>query len=193
MCRSFQPHQLDYDWRFNAAAQARIANLVTGLRRVLLLGCPSLTSILSARVEKGVLLERNPNHQGTDVFAIHYCDLREQTTLPRLALKFDLAILDAPWYLDDLLAWLKVALSAVSIGTPVLFVLWPESTRPTAAAEHEQIWSFLRDVGEINILGAVYYETPLFEKITLAHSGLPEFVRSGTLVKSRKEQIEYSN
>ena len=38
---------------------------------------------------------------------------------------FELAIIDSPWYLDDLLAWMNVALSSLEVGRSVLFVLWP--------------------------------------------------------------------
>ena len=188
MPQSFQPHQLDYDWRFDSDSQSRIADLAVGSQRVVLLGCPSLSNALADQVEMGVLLERNPNHYSTNQFTVHHCDLRDRTTLPQIPYKFDLGIVDAPWYIDDLLAWLNVALSAIDVGKTVLFVLWPESTRPAARTEHQIIWSALKSVGEFEQIGTISYDTPLFEKRTLQEAGVPTFLRLGLLVKLTKRK-----
>jgi hypothetical protein len=183
----FQPHQLDYDWRFDANSQRQFVDEAAGSRRVVLLGCPTLMYALDRQVVDGVLLERNPNHRATNSFIVHHCDLRE-IAVPKFPNKFDLAIVDAPWYLDDLFSWLNVALSAIDFEKPILFVLWPGHIRPTAQEEHQIIWAALENIGEIELLGSVSYDTPYFEKITLETAGQANAGRSGLLVKLTKRR-----
>ena len=190
MPQSFQPHQLDCDWRFDFDTQSRIAKEAAGADRVVLLGCPSLMNVLGGKVEIGVLLERNPNHDSINGFAVYHCDLRDRSTMPRMPYTFDLGIVDAPWYVDDLLTWLNLALSVVDFGKDVLFVVWPENIRPSAPEEHQRIWSALKTVGEIEHLGTVSYDAPLFERLTLQQAGRPRFLRTGLLVRLTKRHFQ---
>ena len=164
--------------------------MATSVERIVLLGCPSLVSVMEAQGKKGLLLERNPNHHSTQSFIVHRCDLRCRFLLPELPYKFELGILDSPWYLDDLFTWLNVALPILDIGRAVLFVLWPETIRPTAPAEHQTIFSALSSVGVLEQVGTVTYDTPFFEKLSLQQAGKPTFLRSGLLMKLTKLRSE---
>lgn len=186
MNEPFEPHQLDFDWRFDQESRALVAKYVNNQDRVLLLGCPSLMETLSKNVGGGHLFERNPSHLAIGGFGVTHCDLRFPETIPLLGEAFDLAILDAPWYPDDLISWLGTALSLIRIGGSVFFVLWPESTRPGAKDEHQHIFSMLGLRGEVNFLGNVSYEIPLFEKESLLEAGAPKVPRTGLLFRLTK-------
>ena len=158
-------------------------------KTILLLGCPGLMEALAPQTESGLLLERNPNYSPVPPFSMYRCDLRSLVKVPEFFPMFELAIIDSPWYLDDLLAWMNVALSSLEVGRSVLFVLWPESTRPSARAEHEELVSALSGVGELMQIGKITYETPLFEKISRRAAGLAPFLRSGLLMKFTKSRF----
>jgi hypothetical protein len=186
----FQPHQLDYDWRFDSKSQYRIAAFAKTYKDVALLGCPSLMEPLASQISTGSLFERNPNQVAVSPFSLCRCDLRIADQIARAAKMYDLAILDSPWYSDDLFVWINTALSIVNLGGAVLFVLWPEDIRPLAPIEHENIRALLRNVGELQQIGTVTYETPLFERLSLREAGARPFQRMGLLFKLTKEKSE---
>ena len=188
MTQSFQPHQLDFDWRFDADSQRQIAWAASCAESIVLLGCPSLMSILSSQIKMGTLVERNPNHVSVAPFSRHCCDLRMRNDAPRFSSMFDLAIVDAPWYPDDLLAWIDVALSAIEVGKDVLFVLWPKNIRPSAQLEHEKIQIVLENIGELRQVGVVTYDTPIFEQISLKAANQTPLRRAGLLMRLTKRR-----
>jgi len=70
------PHQLDYDWQFDAASQDFIFRNASELDEILLLGCPTLMVKFDLKQKEGLLVERNPLHLPTGKFQVEYRDLR---------------------------------------------------------------------------------------------------------------------
>lgn len=169
--RNIEPHQLDFDWRFDLASRGLLGECAADDENVLLLGCPSLVETLESQKHKGLLLERNPIHLGTSKFKVQYSDLRYFDTRAIINAEYDLAILDAPWYPADLCNWINLALGLVRDRASIIFVLWPESTRPSAKIEHAQIKASLDSVGLLTRVGSISYEMPLFEKESIETIG----------------------
>jgi hypothetical protein len=183
----FDPHQLDFDWRFTNTSINTIMQHVGRLDRLLLIGCPSLMNVAALNISNGLLIERNPYHDCCEKFSIIRADARYYTARAKHRNGFDAAIFDAPWYPNEFLRWADLALSYVHRGGRVLFVLWPESTRPTAKCEHEKILSVLREVGSLEQLGRVSYRVPHFEEVSLElNPASRNFQREGLLFSLQK-------
>ncbi|WBU31157.1 hypothetical protein OOZ54_06590 [Rhodopseudomonas palustris] len=145
-------------------------------------------SVASDRAASGLLVERNPNHPRCKNFRILRTDLRFYQVRRSQLGSFDAAVLDAPWYPNDLLAWVYFALSCTHVGGNVFFVLWPEETRPTGKQEQQEVLERLSDVGRIDNLGQVSYELPPFEVASLQRGGGgANFFREGVLYSLKKQ------
>ena len=134
---NLEPHPLDYDWRFTSNCSERIADALVEMNRpVVLLGTPSLVAPLQKRDVPATLLDRNPAH-GTGA-SEQPCDFRlmeSRFIAPRGAV----VLLDAPWYPEELGAWLSFAVSRIEGAELLVFSLWPEHTRPSAVAERDEL------------------------------------------------------
>jgi hypothetical protein len=187
---SFQPHQLDYDWRFSDYSAARIAGEARSTGHILLLGCPTLVAPLEKLERKGALVERNPNYTPTSGFRLIRVDLRfEQPEAPH-ELSYDLCVVDPPWYPQEFLSWMRTGLSMIRLGGAVLFTLWPPSVRPSTSSEHYTIFKALSAIGTVEELGSVDYQLPPFEEMTLREAGLSPPKREGLLFKLWKQTEE---
>jgi len=166
-----QPHPLDFDWAFN---QATIDKLSTHLSvpniNILCIGVPTLFSRLDSKGIRIDQIERNPlkaNSRRTIVTDVRFPVLRG------LGRKYDVVVLDAPWYPTDLVAWLVRSIAFLadkSIG--IYFTLWPEETRPSARAERLAILQWLSSFGCCELHPReVKYEVPLFESVAFAAQG----------------------
>src|SRR5690606_21652817 len=101
-------------------------------------------------------------------------DLRHETLHPLSDHKFSAVVIDAPWYPDDLFAWIRQALPHLESGALMLLVLWRDDIRPSARRERKEILSLLSALGRVELYSEfVRYETPLFEKEALTHAGSP--------------------
>jgi hypothetical protein len=92
------PHPLDFDWRFDEATVAKLCELVR-CRDVVALGAPSVARGIEASGGRVLLVDRQPvqnvrNHLLSDVPTVE---------VPESG--FDIAIIDAPWYPNDLVEW----------------------------------------------------------------------------------------
>lgn len=139
LSETFEPHQLDCDWRFSPQSQTEIAERLAGAKSVALLGCPTVAAPLERSGQGGILIERNPNYEKIRGFEIVRADLRFYSINEQMVGAFDAVLADSPWYVDELLRWVDVGLSLAKLGGSVFFILWPESTRPTAREERESI------------------------------------------------------
>lgn len=181
--QSIEPHQLDFDWRFDGASQEFLGGLAADFDRILLLGCPSLMKVLDAKNKSGLLVERNPIHLGTRGFDVDYRDLRNSELSVSIDQRYDAAILDAPWYPLDLCCWIDIALRSVTFGQPIFFVLWPEVTRPDAAIEHVELKKLLASAGDVAEVGIVSYELPIFERKSIEAAAISVSARYGHLFR----------
>ncbi len=187
---SFQPHQLDYDWRFSNSSAAKIAGEAKSAGQVLLLGCPTLVAPLEQLERRGALVERNPNYMPTAGFKLIRVDLRFEQPEASHELPFDLCVVDPPWYPPEFLSWMKTGLSMIRSGGTVLFTLWPLGVRPSSSSEHCTIFKALSAIGTVDALGSVDYQLPPFEEMTLREAGMSPPKREGLLFRIKKQTDE---
>jgi hypothetical protein len=166
-----EPHPLDYDWRFTSECSEQLADALVGMGRpVVLLGTPSLTALLRARNVPVALLDRNPAHStGSDAKQCDFRGMEAQFTAPR----GNVVLLDAPWYPEELGAWLRFATSKVEGAELLAFSLWPADTRPSAGAERDELLGKLKTIGRVEVRpDALLYDVPLFEHVACAERGV---------------------
>jgi hypothetical protein len=176
----FNPHQLDFDWRFSSTSIHAIGEHALSCRNLLLIGCPSLMEPAEARISYGMLIERNPYHHSTLKFEMLRTDVRYHQHRSKFANLFDTTIFDSPWYPEEFLQWASLALSYTKKGGSIFFVLWPVDVRPTGQEEHNRIFDRLERVGSLERLGIVSYEIPPFEKASLREKNSEvNFTREG--------------
>lgn len=187
---SFQPHQLDYDWRFSNLSAARIAGEAKSAGQILLLGCPTLVAPLEQLDRRGALVERNPNYMPTTGFKLIRADLRFERPEDSHDPSYNLCIIDPPWYPQEFLSWMKTGLSMIQPGGAVLFTLWPLGIRPSSSSEHRAIFEALSAIGPIEELGNVDYQLPPFEEMTLHEAEQSPPKREGLLFRVRKQTEE---
>jgi hypothetical protein len=104
---------------------------------------------------------------------------------------FDVLLVDAPWYVNYIKAWLAGAISAASAnGAIVVLSLFPELTRPSAVVERQELFGFFNTIGRTRILAdQATYETPMFEMEVLSWQRLPAMCawRRGDLIEIQIE------
>lgn len=180
MCDRLQPHQLDYDWRFTLQTAHNLGSLLKG-HASLFLGCPSVAEALGAKGKGSVLIDRQPAVTCKFAGQVFQADVRSETVLSSDA-KFERIMFDSPWYPDDVMLWLDVALTHSDVGSEIYFTLWPNSTRPTAALEAEALLNEASLRGNLSRIDrALRYETPGFEHISTV--GVGNEWRTGDLVR----------
>jgi hypothetical protein len=184
----FDPHQLDFDWRFSSTSIHAIGEHTLPCQNILLIGCPSLMEQAESRISFGMLIERNPYHHGRPKFKLLRTDVRYHQRRLRFSNLFDATVFDSPWYPDEFLRWASLALSYTKIGGSIFFVLWPVDVRPTGQQEHKRIFDQLERVGSIEHLGIVSYEIPPFEMASLRER-TPDanFTREGLFYRLTKQ------
>lgn len=197
-----EPHPLDYDWRFSADTAERLGRRVLaetpGSGHVVLLGVPTLfDTIPRARSDCRVTLfdgsqelvryiEAQPPRHGA------VCRYVDVTVVPEAADGLaDVVVCDPPWYVEYYAAFLAQASTLAKVGAPVFISLLPLCTRPGCDRDRDEIF---RIADSLNLApyriepGALEYDTPPFERLSLARAGLPvmEQWRRGDLLVLRK-------
>lgn len=167
------PHPLDFDWRYDAATARRLANRICN-GPVLALGAPSVARHLESDGLDVTLVDRQPLQ---NVRRHVVSEVEDFDSLPR----FREAIVDPPWYPEQLLNWSKVAARSVMIGGSVFVSVWPDDTRPRAAEELSFVLGEISGWAEIERnVEKLGYDEPRFEKLarkcadssSLSHSPL---------------------
>jgi hypothetical protein len=169
MHRPPEPHPLDYDWRFDQQTVERLAAVLVGHRRVVSIGAPSVARRLEALGQDVVLIDRQP----------HRWVQRQISAEPGPeGVAIDgarLAIVDPPWYPEDVLRWAAYAGQLVGVGNRLLVSIWPVATRP---GEHDEFKSVLESLSNWATVSEapthLHYEKPTFEcKATKAAHNAP--------------------
>lgn len=174
------PHPLDFDWRYDDATARTLAGLLRNSGSILALGAPSVARLLDQDGIAVTLVDRQPLQ---NVRRHMVCAVEEFET----SIRFDTAIMDPPWYPGHLLAWSKIAAISVGVGGAVLASVWPEDTRPGAAADLASALGAISDWATIERnVGVLRYAEPLFEIVARSPNGDDPMSRSplrGELVK----------
>lgn len=150
---------------------------------VLAVGTPSLARYLESTGHDVLLVDRQPIH------AVRNHRQIEPGLNPPDFGKRTIAILDPPWYPTDAKVWIAWTAGGIEPGSQMLVSLWPDTTRPTAVKEFEDLKSWITQWAEFEILDVVLrYNTPLFEREALKASATPSTglsPRYGRLVSVR--------
>lgn len=169
-------HPLDFEWYFTPKSADDLASILSSPRReILCLSSPTVAASIAHRQHRAVLVDRNPlilNRLTKDLpfFQFLICDLLKHFSLKK---RFPVVFFDAPWYLEFTSLWLRCASQAVRPGGLLAFILFPSLIRPGAEHERLQLLEHASTLGRIEIIEeSMSYETPLFEREALAHSGL---------------------
>lgn len=158
MCNPIEPHPLDYDWRFDATTISNLPMLLPRSGAVLALGCPSLARELTEGGREVLLVDRQPI-QCLD-FQI---ELDIQVSPPELS-GFASAVIDPPWYPEQVKRWVAWAANCVVDGAGILVSIWPPGTRPFGEREYQDLKEWMRAWSEVSELDCQpRYETPPFE------------------------------
>lgn len=197
-----EPHPLDYDWRFSADTAERLARQVLsqtpGSGRIVLLGVPTLfDSISRSRNDCRVTLfdgsqelvrylQAQPQRDGA------ICRYIDVTVVPEAADGLaDVVVCDPPWYVEYFAAFLAHASTLAKVGAPVFISLLPLCTRPACDRDRDEIFRIADSLGLAPYRiepGVLEYDTPPFERLSLARAGLPviEQWRRGDLLLFQK-------
>lgn len=163
------------NWDFSRESVQKIAEKTFGLgNHFCLLGTPSLVKHLPASDSQHVLFDANPGFQANESLSVFMFDIN-QLSGKELENEFDICFLDPPWYADDYIHWITVAINYCKIGGHLAFSLFGELTRPSADEDRVAIFEFCRSMGlEIEIVrDHITYLLPSFEHHMLARSNIP--------------------
>lgn len=194
------PHPLDYDWRFSEFAVDRLLSeglrLTSGDAPIVMLGTPSLAIAAAERnyPRDVFLLDNNqavvqcfPSSRSS-VTAIK-CELLNGN-LPDIV--GETVIVDPPWYVPHMKAFIWVAAARCRHSGHILMSLPPIGTRPDIEVDRHKILEWASSLGlELQWLEshALPYLSPLFEVNALRHGtgrNVPLDWRRGDLALFRK-------
>lgn len=169
------PHPLDYDWRFTNETADYIASLCKS-EPVLAIGVPTVAIKLDDQNRNVTLVDWHPIQVAKQHLHI------DVNISPPIKSNYKNVVMDPPWYLDIYYRWLSWAANSAGKDSIILLSIWPDSTRPNAIKEKEDLFTWVKNWGEIRIYeNCLSYETPAFEKHTLIKE-LEEKTRKGDLV-----------
>lgn len=174
------PHPLDFDWRYDDGTAQALATLLSNSPPLLAIGAPTVARLLEGSGVDVTLVDRQPiqavrRHVVCD--AVDFIPDRAYRT----------ALVDPPWYPAQLNSWSRAAASAVGAGGAVFVSVWPDATRPSAAAEVALALSgFSRWAHVSRNVATLRYTPPRFEVAARKHAQNKELSRSplvGELVR----------
>lgn len=176
----FDEHPLDFDWRFSVSTRERLAEQIAAYRRPLLLGVPTVALELQAQGRGFILADRQPlwrqylpSQVVVDISASH------TLSLPAVP---DVVLIDPPWYPDETMHWINVALRSTRYSVPIWVATWTQTTRANGATEQQELLTRLSRLGAVTLDEATLsYDTPLFEQ----RLRTPGFARRGSLIRFR--------
>lgn len=174
------PHPLDFDWRYDEATAEALVSRIANLAPIVAIGAPTVVRLFEAAGGDVTLVDRQP------IQAVRrhiVCDAADFVA----DRNYRAALVDPPWYPAQLTCWSEVAARAVGPGGTVFVSVWPDVTRPSAAAELALIFNRFSQWAEISRNTAtLHYVTPLFETVARKHGGTTQLSRSpliGELVR----------
>jgi hypothetical protein len=179
-----EPHPLDFDWRFTAAAARLLAGMAARRSPALCVGTPSVARLLETGGRDVLLVDRQPFQPVRSKVSA------DPSTDDPLSSSFSVAVVDPPWYPEVYRRWIAWAAAHVGEGGEILASLWTIETRPGAADERDEVLEWIASWAGVEIeAGALEYLTPAFETAAaLARGDAPPVseLRKGDLLLIRQ-------
>ena len=172
-----EPHPIDFEWRFTAAAADALAEEIAACSgRIACFGTPGVFWRLAVRGKEVVLYDRNPRiRRCIDPYltgtAAHIETVDLDATCP-VSTRYDIVLMDPPWYLGHYDVWIAHASQIVRSGGLVVSTLFPSLLRPDARHQRRVVKQRLLELGTIERSTPILYSTPLFEQAVLERAGL---------------------
>lgn len=182
-----EPHPLDFDWRFDSNTVAELSNFVLHDAPILAVGCPSIAQHFQKAGREAFLVDRQPFQCAETQILL---DLRVGgPPVPG----FRTAIVDPPWYPEEVSIWIAWAANCVGAGGTVFASIWPENTRPSGEAEYVEARRWMETWSTVVQLEySPTYERPLFESIaqeTPEPNRLAKSPRVGRLLEIKVQTV----
>ncbi|UJR86042.1 Hypothetical protein I5071_81230 [Sandaracinus amylolyticus] len=153
-----EPHPLDCDWRFTPDTTQMLAHRLHRTRCVLA-GAPTVAAALVEQGDAVTLVERQPG------LALPQATVDIEVA-PATGETFEAAFADPPWYPTEYERWITWVAQHIPRGGRIYASLWPEDTRPSAAAERHTLLSALARWATVRVDAAqLEYQVPPFEKV----------------------------
>lgn len=198
-------HPLDYDWRFSSTAIGGLLELALKVTKpddgVVMLGVPTVfVTGCETRFPRSVaILDSNPRvtaylAETCSSGSIYNCNVSEDE-LPQV--RSGAVIVDPPWYDDYMRLFLWAGASMCKQGGHVLFSAPPIGTRPSVAAELEEILAWAELQLGLTVIEKrrmhLPYATPFFEHNALRAAGLrnlpTDWRRADLVVLQRSREV----
>jgi hypothetical protein len=191
-----ESHPLDFDWRFTPTTVEEIRGLMLTDVPTIAVGAPSIARRFEQLGQNVLLVDRQPlqgvsNHLVAEI----------GTSLPNLG-HFAQAVIDPPWYPEELQSWVAWTANIVGKNGTIFVSIWPNSVRPTGHSEALSFVKWARSWAELETLSVIpLYEEPPFERLAVKSSPIPILSMSPrqgrllklTVVRVPELQIEESN
>jgi hypothetical protein len=162
-----EPHILDCDWRYTAETILDLSALMRPIDNVLAVGAPSLARHLESCGRDVLLVDRQPFHA-----VRNHHQVEPGIAKPDFE-KRAIAIIDPPWYPIEAKRWIAWAAHGTEPKGKMFVSLWPETTRPTAGKEFDEIESWASEWADFEVLDIVpRYDTPEFENAAIRSGGI---------------------
>lgn len=174
------PHPLDFDWRYDDATAEALVSLLGNTTPIVAIGAPTVARLLEAAGSDVTLVDRQPLQAVRRQIVCDAANFGADRS-------YGAALVDPPWYPAQLASWSAAAARAVGPGGTVFVSVWPDTTRPSAAAELTLLFSQFSHWAQVNRnAAALHYVTPLFEAVARKYGGDTDLSKSpliGELVR----------
>ncbi len=152
------PHPLDFDWRFEPETLRDLINLIPSTGDVLSIGVPSVINEIQSRKQRVLLVDRHPIQNATEHLML---DPGVEEALNK---EFTSILVDSPWYPEEFKRWINWGAQALNDDGVIYASIWPDETRPNAVQEKLNIFNWLKNWAEFEVIPNFFrYTTPNFE------------------------------
>lgn len=171
-----EANPVDFDWRFDDRTAKKLAQLLAGNsnREVLCVGAPTVYDAIIKNGGKAFLIDRNPLLAQTLAAGTFLIDDLSANDCAHLTQRFDVALIDPPWYPEAYDLWLSRTLPLLRSRAELFVVVFRRYTRPSAPQQRERLLTRLERIGRLSFLDVeAVYSTPPFEQAVLTRLELP--------------------
>jgi len=167
------PHPLDFDWRFTPETANEICEMLSSAEPTLTVGAPSIARQLERVGQEVLLVDRQPI-QGVE----NQIKAEIGKELPLVG-SFAQAVVDPPWYPNELKNWVTWTANSISKGGTIFVSIWPDDVRPQGPTEALNFTRWAERWADVEVLPTVLrYEEPPFERHALEFSKGFAFLKS---------------